>query len=58
MDNQRIAVDQPDELERWAAQLGVSVERLQDAIVAVGPEIDKLKTQLAAPAAQQAATPE
>jgi len=33
---------------RWAAQLGVSVATLREAVAAIGTDIDKIKVWLAA----------
>jgi Protein of unknown function (DUF3606) len=48
MEVQAIDPDAPGELERWAAQLAVPVERLAAAIRAVGTDVDKIKGYLVA----------
>lgn len=57
METQRIALDTPGELERWAGQLGVTPQQLRQAIDAVGTEIDKLKSRLAVQAGLRGTDP-
>ncbi len=49
MELQRIDPQVPGELERWADQLGVSVETLKAAIQAIGTDADKIKAHLSDP---------
>jgi hypothetical protein len=46
---QKINPQIPVELERWAGQLGVSVEVLKAAIEAIGTDVDKIKAHLSDP---------
>lgn len=49
MELQKINPQIPVELERWAGQLGVSVEVLKAAIEAIGTDVDKIKAHLSDP---------
>jgi hypothetical protein len=40
--------DDDEAVARWAAQLGVSVATLHEAVAAIGTDIDKIKVWLAA----------
>ena len=40
--------DDDEAVARWAAQLGVSVATLREAVAAIGTDIDKIKVWLAA----------
>ena len=48
MEMERLDDRNPADVERWAAELAVSPERLREAIRAVGTDIDKIKGHLAA----------
>jgi predicted nucleotidyltransferase len=45
-DRQRINVNQEHELRDWAEKLGVSKERLKEAVQAVGDRADKVQEHL------------
>jgi hypothetical protein len=53
MELQRIELDIPEELERWADQLAVAPELLEAAVRAVGTDVDKIKAFLASPASEK-----
>ena len=42
-----IDIDRDDEAERWALELGVSVEELRDAVRTIGNEAEKVREFLA-----------
>ena len=48
LDRTRIDVQQDDELDDWSERLGVSPDRVKDAVKAVGPNVDAVERHLAA----------
>lgn len=52
MDVQTIDPDDDEALARWALQLGVGIDRLREALAAIGTDADKVKAWLAAAAAR------
>jgi hypothetical protein len=45
-DRSRINVNEPWEVKWWAQQLGVTPERLKDAVKQAGPMADKVRQHL------------
>jgi hypothetical protein len=46
-DRDRIAVSDPNELRHWSKSLGVSEEKLKEAVQQVGTSADKVREYLA-----------
>ncbi|HZF81148.1 MAG TPA: DUF3606 domain-containing protein [Rubrivivax sp.] len=44
---QSLDPDDGEAMARWAAQLGVTVATLREAVVAIGTDVDKIKIWLA-----------
>ena len=48
-DDRRINIHQDHEVRYWTQELGVSAERLRQAVHAVGPMVKDVKRQLGVP---------
>lgn len=46
IDNTRINVNEPYELQYWSEKLGVSRDRLKEAVAAAGPVVENVKSYL------------
>jgi len=49
-DRDRININEEHELRNWAQSLGVTLERVKEAVEAVGDRADKVREHLQAPA--------